>query len=174
MRMAKKGLAASGLVDAFKNFNQKTSGEFTVYNIPLSEEKAQKMNKLNKLSLELDTEKNPIKAASLRNDIKKLEKEIPEIAQLKMLGIDYCVLPKLNGSNQTIQVGVANVDDQKFKNWYLNHLTTELQGGQKNLARYAGLQPAGNRGWRGAAGLCADVSGIQRTCGRLPVPALSA
>ena len=118
MRMAKKGLAASGLVDAFKNFNQKTSGEFTVYNIPLSEEKAQKMNKLNKLSLELDTEKNPIKAASLRNDIKKLEKEIPEIAQLKMLGIDYCVLPKLNGSNQTIQVGVANVDDQKFKNWY--------------------------------------------------------
>lgn len=133
MRMAKKGLAASGLVDAFKNFNQKTSGEFTVYNIPLSEEKAQKMNKLNKLSLELDTEKNPIKAASLRNDIKKLEKEIPEIAQLKMLGIDYCVLPKLNGSNQTIQVGVANVDDQKFKNWYLNHLTTELQGGQKNL-----------------------------------------
>ena len=133
MRMAKKGLAASGLVDAFKNFNQKTSGEFTVYNIPLSQEKAQKMYKLNKLSLELDTEKNPIKAASLRNDIKKLEKEIPEIAQLKMLGIDYCVLPKLNGSNQTIQVGVANVDDQKFKNWYLNHLTTELQGGQKNL-----------------------------------------
>lgn len=133
MRMAKKGLAASGLVDAFKNFNQKTSGQFTVYNIPLSQEKAAKMNKLNKLSLELDSEKNPIKAAALRNDIKKLEKEIPEIAQLKMLGIDYCVLPKLNGSNQTIQVGVANVDDQKFKNWYLNHLTTELQGGQKNL-----------------------------------------
>ena len=133
MRMAKKGLAASGLVDAFKNFNQKTSGQFTVYNIPLSQEKAAKMNKLNKLSLELDSEKNPIKAAALRNDIKKLEKEIPEIAQLKMLGIDYCVLPKLNGSNQTIQVGVANVDDQKFKNWYLNHLSTELQGGQKNL-----------------------------------------
>lgn len=133
MRMAKKGLAASGLVDAFKNFNQKTSGNFMVYNIPLSQEKARKMDRLNKLSLELDAEKNPIKAAGLRNDIKKLEKEIPEIAQLKMLGIDYCVLPKLNGSNQTIQVGVSNTDDQKFKNWYLNHLTTELQGGQKNL-----------------------------------------
>ena len=133
MRMAKKGLAASGLVDAFKNFNQKTSGQFTVYNIPLSQEKAQKMNTLNKLNLELDKEKNPIKAASLRSDIKKLEKEIPELAQLKMLGIEHCVLPKLNGSNQTIQVGVANVDDQKFKNWYLNHLTTELKGGQKNL-----------------------------------------
>lgn len=133
MRMAKKGLAASGLVDAFKNFNQKTSGEFTVYNIPLSQDKAWKMDKLNKLSIELDKEKNPIKAASLRNDINKLEKEIPEVEQLKMLGINYCVLPKLNGSNQTIQVGIANIDEQKFKNWYLNHLTTELKGGQKNL-----------------------------------------
>ena len=133
LRMAKKGLASSGLVDTFKNFNQKTSGEFTVYNIPLSQDKAQKMDNLNKLNLELDNEKNPIKAASIRNNIKKLEKEIPELAQLKMLGIEHCVLPKLNGSNQTIQVGVSNVDDQKFKNWYLNHLTTELRGGQKNL-----------------------------------------
>lgn len=133
MRMAKKGLVASGLTDAFKNFNQKTAGEYTVYNIPLSREKAMKMNKLNKLNLELEKEKNPIKAASLRNDIKNLEKEIPELSQLKMLGIEHCVLPKLNGSIQTIQVGIANTDDQKFKNWYLNHLTTGLDGGEKNV-----------------------------------------
>lgn len=133
MRLAKKGLVASGLTDAFKNFNQKTSGEFTVYNIPLSMEKAAKMDRLNKLNLELDQEKNPIKAAEIRNEIKNLEKELPELSQLKMLGIEHCVLPKLNGSNQTIQVGIANTDDQKFKNWYLNHLSTGLNGGEKNV-----------------------------------------
>lgn len=133
LRMTKKGLVASGLTDAFKNFSEKTSGEYTVYNIPLSKEKAAKMKELNKLNLELEKEKNPIKAASLRKEIKNIEKDIPEISQLKMLGIEHCVLPKVNGSNQTIQVGVANTDDQKFKNWYINHLTTGLNGGEKNV-----------------------------------------
>lgn len=133
MRMAKKGLAASGLVDAFKNFNTKTSGEFTVYNIPLSKEKAQMVNELNKLNLNLEKEKNPFKAAKMRNDIKNIEKQLPELQHLKTLGIEHCMLPKLNGSMQTIQVAIARPDEQKFKNWYLNHLSTEMNGGKKNL-----------------------------------------
>ncbi len=133
MRMAKKGLVASGFTDAFKSFNDKTAGEYTVYNIPLTKDKAIKMDKLNELNLELENEKNPIKAAEIRNEIKSVQNEIPEIAQLKQLEIEHCVLPKLNGSNHTIQVAINNVHDQRFKNWYLNHLTTGLSGGKTNL-----------------------------------------
>ena len=133
LRMAKKGLVASGLADSFKSFTEKTGGSYSVYNIPLTYEKAGIMEKMNQMELELQKEKNPIKAAGIRNEIKKLEQQVPEIEQLKKLGIEYCVLPKLNGSNQTIQVAVAKKDDQMFKNWFLNHLTTELAGGKKDL-----------------------------------------
>lgn len=132
-RLAKKGLVASGILDNFKDFNQRTSGKFSIYNIPLSQEKAEMMERLNELTLALDNEKNPIKSASIRNEIKDIERQLPELEQLKKLGIEFSVLPKLNGSSQTIQVAIANTDDQKFKNWYLNHLTTELNGGEKNL-----------------------------------------
>ncbi|MBO5259039.1 MAG: hypothetical protein J6B26_01495 [Agathobacter sp.] len=133
LRLAKKGMVATGLADSFKDFTVKTEGEFSVYNIPLNQERVKLVQQMNHLQLELQNEKNPIKAASIRNEIKKIEQEIPEIAQLKDLGIQSCLLPKLNGSDQTIQIAVARKDDQLFKSWFLNHLTTELTGGEKNL-----------------------------------------
>lgn len=133
MRMAKKGLIASGIPEKFRNFMQKTSGEYMVYNIPLSEENAEKMNRLNQMYMDLDKEKNPVKSMLLKADIKEIENAIPQLQQLKMLGIEYCTLPKINGSMQTIQVGIAKEQEQPFKNWFLNHLTTELSGGEKNV-----------------------------------------
>ena len=132
-RMAKKGLVASGLLDSFKNFTQKTAGEFTCYNIPLSEEKSKMMDNLGKLQIQLDKEKNPINAARIKIEIKNIEMEIPVLLQLKKLGIEHCVLPKINGSNQTIQVAIGNNDAQKFKHWYLNHLQTGMSGGKKSV-----------------------------------------
>lgn len=133
MRLAKKGLLAAGLADNFKAFAARTEGKYTVYNIPLSGEKAACLAKVNQLELKLQEEKNPLKKAGLRSDIKKLEAEMPELMQLKELRISHCVLPKLNGSELTIQVAVEKKDDQLFKNWFLNHLTTELSGGEKNV-----------------------------------------
>ena len=133
MRLAKKGLVAASLSDKFQNFIQKTGGEYSVYNIPLTAEKAATMQQMNKLELELQKTNNPIKKASIRSELKKLEKEIPELAQLKELGIDFCALPKLNGSDQTIQVAIAREGDQHFKAWFMNHLTSGLNGGEKNL-----------------------------------------
>lgn len=132
-RLAKKGMVAGGLADAFKDFTLKTEGEFSVYNIPLSQERVNMVQRLDHLQLNLQNEKNPIKAVSLRNEIKKIEQEIPEIKQLNELGIQYCMLPKLNGSDQTVQIAIAKNNDQMFKNWFLNHLTTGLSGGEKNL-----------------------------------------
>ena len=131
MRLAKKGLLAAGLLDSFKSFTKLTEGKYTVYNIPLSKENAVSLVKMNQL--ELQNEKNPVRKTKLRNDIKKLKNEIPELEQLKELKISHCVLPKLNGSELTMQVAVAQKDDQLFKNWFLNHLTTELSGGEKGM-----------------------------------------
>ncbi len=133
MRLAKKGLLATGLADNFKAFSQLTEGKYTVYNIPLTGDGAANLAKLNELELTLQEEKNPLKKAGIRNEIKKLQKEMPEIAQLKELKVSHCVLPKLNGSERTVQVAVAKKDDQMFKNWFLNHLTTELSGGEKGM-----------------------------------------
>lgn len=133
MRLAKKGLLAAGMVDGFKAFTVKTNGNYTVYNIPLTKERVEKLKQIGELELKLENTKNPITKAGIRNEIKKLQEEIPELEQLQKLGIEHCVLPKLNGSEQTIQVAVAKKDDQMFKNWFLNHLTQGLSGGEKNM-----------------------------------------
>lgn len=133
MRLAKKGMVALGAADQFKNFSKSTEGKFTVYNIPLNKERAKIMNQLQSLELELQNESNSVKKAGIRNEIKKLQSEVPELEQLKRLNIQFCALPKLNGSDQTIQIAVSKQDDQIFKNWYLNHLTSAMKGGQMSM-----------------------------------------
>lgn len=133
LRLAKKGLVAAGLADQFKNFVAKTEGNYTVYNIPLSAERIENLKQINELELKLQDTTNPVTKAKLRNEIKQLWKEIPELEQIEKLGINHCVLPKLNGSEQTIQVAVDKKNDQMFKNWFLNHLTAELSGGEKSM-----------------------------------------
>lgn len=133
LRLAKKGLVSAGIADRFKDFSKKTEGSFTVYNIPLTKERAEDMQKLHDLELTLEKVTNPIKKSRIRNEIKSLQKNIPEIEQLERLQIKHCVLPKLNGSSQTIQVAIGKSDDQVFKNWFINHLTAELRGGEMNM-----------------------------------------
>lgn len=132
-RLAKKGLVAGGLFDNFQNFQNETKGDYTTYNIPLSDEKAKMVKQMQSLELELEKETGFLAKASLKRQIADIEKNIPEIQQLKKLGISHCVLPKLNGSMNTIQVAIAKKDDQSFKNWFLNHLTTNMAGGEKSL-----------------------------------------
>lgn len=133
LRLAKKGLLAAKSADNFKTFTKLSEGNFTVYNIPLSQEKAIRVRWINKLELQLQEEKNPIQREKIKKSIKGLEKEIPELEQLRKLNIEHCVLPKLNGSDQTIQVAVAKKNDQTFKNWFINHLISSLGGGEKTL-----------------------------------------
>lgn len=133
LRLAKKGLVAAGMADQFKNFVAKTEGNYTVYNIPLSAERVEKLKEINELELKLQDTNNPFAKAGIRNEIKELWKEIPEVEQIEKLGINHCILPKLNGSEQTIQVAVDKKNDQMFKNWFLNHLTAELSGGEKSI-----------------------------------------
>ncbi len=133
LRLAKKGFVAAGLADQFKNFVAKTEGNYTVYNIPLSADRIENLKQINELELKLQDTTNLVTKAKLRNEIKQLWKEIPELEQIEKLGINYCVLPKLNGSEQTIQVAVDKKNDQMFKNWFLNHLTSELSGGEKSM-----------------------------------------
>lgn len=132
-RLAKKGLIAGGICDRFKDFHTKTGGEYNTYNIPLSEEKSKMIKEMQKIELQLENERNPIAKADLKKRLSHIEKSIPEIQQLKKLGITYCMLPKINGSMNTIQVAIANKDEQHFKNWFLNHLTTNMSGGGKSI-----------------------------------------
>lgn len=133
MRLAKKGLVAAGFCDNFKKFMKDTEGKYTVYNIPVTADRAEKMKQMNGLELKLQNARNPKEKAELRREIKKLQEEIPELEQMQKLGIHHCMLPKLNGSEQTIQIAVAKESDQMFRNWFLNHLTTGLSGGEKSM-----------------------------------------
>ena len=133
LRLGHKGAVGLGLADDFKAFVKDTKGEFTVYNIPLTQEKTDTVLKIQSLQKQVDLASNPIKKAELRQEIKSLERTIPELEQIKGLGIKYCTMPKLNGSSQTFQIAVSKKHDQVFKTWFLNHLTSELRGGEKNL-----------------------------------------
>ncbi len=133
-RLAKKGMVALGAADKFKEFSNATGGKYTAYNIPLNEKHAKTMQELGELELELENTKNPLDKIRLRREIEAKSRSIPEIEQLNKLGIKYCVLPKLNGSDQTMQITVSKEDDQLFKTWFGNHLTGEMSlGGEKNL-----------------------------------------
>ncbi len=133
MRLAKKGMVAVGAADRFKDFSKNVEGNFTVYNVPLSKDRAETMKQLNELELKLQNESNAVKKTEIRNEIKKLQGKVPELEQLERLNIKYCALPKLNGSDQTIQIAVSKTDDQMFKNWYLNHLTSAMKGGEMSM-----------------------------------------
>lgn len=133
MRLAEKGLVTIGAADNFKNFVKLTGGNHTIYNIPVSKEKSECLKKINRLDLELQKAINPMEKMKLRQEIKELWKEIPELNNLKTLPIKHCILPKLNGT-QTIQIAIDKKSDQLFKNWFLNHLSENLSGGEKNIA----------------------------------------
>lgn len=133
MRMVKKGLIAASYADNIKSFAQMTEGKYQIYNIPLSEDRAQYMMRLNEIELHLQQEKNPIKRRTLEKEKKKLKEKLPEIEQLKKLDVKHCVLPKLNGSERTIQIAVSADSEPLFKGWFINHLTSELSGGEKEL-----------------------------------------
>ena len=133
MRLVKKGILSTGFVNNFKSFAEATEGNYSIYNIPLTEEKAAVMRQLNELELKLETEKNPLKKRALELEKRNLQNQLPEIEQLKKLGVCHCVLPKLNGKDNTVQVAISNTDEPMFKNWYINHLTAALSGGKKNM-----------------------------------------
>lgn len=139
LRLAKKSMVSRGFTDSYKDFLQRTEGNFSVYNIPVTGTSAENLQKLNALEIQLQENASPFEAAKLRNEIKDLQEKIPEIEQLKRLGLDYCVLPKLNGSEKTIQVAIPNTETQPFKNWFMNHLLSQLSGGEKDLEEIKAL-----------------------------------
>ncbi len=137
LRMARKRLLSYKFGTDYMNFLEKTKGSFTVYNIPLSEEHAlmlkDRLDQVYKLEEQLVTTKNPIKKASLQKRIDGIRQEMPEIEQLKKLNIDLCVLPKINGHSNAMQVAIANKDGEIFKNWYVNHVSAHMGGGLKSM-----------------------------------------
>lgn len=143
LRMAKKALIPKGYAESFKGFLQKSEGNYTVYNIPLSGDRIKSLQKLNKLEVQLEKETSPFKRAGIKRQIKnlnkKLKQDIPELEQLNRLGIDFCLLPYLNTSEQSIQVAILNKDSQLFKTWFLNHLAGQLQGGKINMGDLKGF-----------------------------------
>lgn len=138
MRMAKEGLLKLKYSTDMENFIKQTEGDFTLYNIPLSEDRAEmlanNMDRIADLEEELGVTKNPVRKNAIRKEIEAIKKDMPEFEQLEKLGISHCALPKVNGLDHMMTVAVANKDSQSFKNWYLGHLSQNLNGGSKTLA----------------------------------------
>lgn len=137
LRMAKKGLMSLKYSNDYTKFLEKTGGNFAVYNIPLSkahtEHFKENMEKIASLESSLAETKSPRKKAELRQQIKAVKADMPELLQLEKLGVDFFALPKVNGLENTLQVAVASKDQMLFKNWFLNHVSGELSGGAKDL-----------------------------------------
>ncbi len=132
-RMAKKKLVSARSAENFKDFVTATEGKYQIYNVPVSAEKAEEMYRLNEIGLALQEAKNPAEKNRLTKEQKTIQAGIPELAELKSTGIHCCVLPKVSGNSNTIQVAVAAKDDPVFKNWFVNQLSRKLSGGEKDI-----------------------------------------
>ena len=132
-RLVQKELLASKAARDFNAFVKLYDGKYTVYNIPLREGGARIVKQMNRLELKLQKADGFKEKHKIRQELRELKTQLPELEQLSNLNIGHCVLPKLNGSSQTVQVAVAASGDQVFKNWYLNHLQTGLSGGEKGV-----------------------------------------
>jgi len=132
-RMVKKAFVSSGVLGQYETFLQKTEGKYNIYNIPIPEMHRDKVLRLQELEKMLDGEKSPWKSRELRKKIEEIKKEVPETRALEKLGISHFVLPKLNGSENTLQVAVGKNDIPNFKVWYMNHISDTLSGGAVSL-----------------------------------------
>lgn len=132
-RLVQKGLLASKAAHDFEAFVKLNEGKYTVYNIPIGGERAKIVRQMNRLEIKLQNAEGIKEKRAIKSELNALKEQLPELEQLSKLKIGHCVLPKLNGSSQTIQVAVAASSDQVFKNWYLNHLQTGLSGGEKGV-----------------------------------------
>lgn len=133
MRMAKKAFISLGGVGKYKQFLERTKGEFQIVNIPFSKEQIGNIERMQELERLIEDAKSPFQAREYKKKLEELKGQLPELQQLEKLGIDHCVLPKLNGVENTLQVAVAKKDSQAFRNWFLNHLTDNLSGGTKDI-----------------------------------------
>lgn len=106
-RMARKGLVSLKFATNYEKFLERSGGEHTIYNIPLSSRSAEKLkdniDKITDLEAELENTKNPAHKTQIRKEIEKIKEDMPEIKQLQELNIDHCVLPKLNGLDNTMR-----------------------------------------------------------------------
>lgn len=133
-RMGKKELIARGYADEFKDFFVNAEGKYNTYNIPLSDDKIELINKLQSLEMELQKPEQYLDKVAIRKEIKEIEKQMPELMQLKDSGISYCLLPKVDSNSNSVQVAVAKNSDEAFKTWFGNHITSSMQGGAKSFS----------------------------------------
>ena len=85
LRMAKKGLMSLKFSDNYQKFLGKTGGNFTVYNIPLSKDHAERLQenleKIADLEDTLSGTKNPRRKTEIHKAIEKIKADMPEYAQ---------------------------------------------------------------------------------------------
>lgn len=137
-RMAYKGYLSIRSRDDLNAFSKLSGGRYTIYNIPVAEEHAGDIKKLEQMRIRVQNEPDRAKAKQIQAEIKELTARIDAdspITQLKEKGIKHCcVLPKLDSEKGTIQIAVMTQDDQIFKNWFITHIRTQMSGGEHNIS----------------------------------------
>ena len=136
-RMAKKEYLSLKSRNDIEAFSRLSDGKYNIYNIPVSSDFCTDQKRLEGLQLELENTKDKAQIKSIKSQMKELEAKMSEaspIEQLKSQGIkNLCVLPKIDGEMNSIQVAVRNRDEQIFKSWFMGHLNRQMSGGEKNI-----------------------------------------
>ena len=143
-RMAKKGYLSLKSRNDIDAFSKLSDGKYNIYNIPVSSDFCADQKRLEGLQLELENTKDKAQIKSIKSQMKELEAKMSEaspIEQLKSQGIkNLCVLPKIDGEMNSIQVAVrnnnsqiavANSDREKFQVWIKMYREDMVQQGKE-------------------------------------------
>lgn len=108
-RLAQEKIIEKMEVTNFQEFIKKTDGDFKLVNIPVD--------------LHGDLESAWLGTDSLDKDLEVLRKN----------GVNFFVMPDLNGADGYEQIAVARADEEVFSAWFEKYIITHMKGGEKDF-----------------------------------------
>lgn len=108
-RLAQEKIIEKMEVTNFQEFIKKTDGDFKLVNIPVD--------------LHGDLESAWLGTDSLDKDLEVLRKN----------GVNFFVMPDLNGADGYEQIAVARADEEVFSAWFETYIITHMKGGEKDF-----------------------------------------
>lgn len=121
-----QGKVSGKSVAEYESFLDRNQGKTRNVSIPVRKDRADLVKQLFDKELELEKASKRKDINRIQNEIRQIRAEIPELQELDRRGIDYYLIPKIDGEVERIQLAIAEKDLAKFNEWFAEHLQTNL------------------------------------------------
>ena len=124
--LSEQGKVSGKSVAEYDSFLDRNHGKTRNVSIPVRKDRADLVKQLFDKELELEKATKHRDIRRIENEIRQIRSQIPELQELDRRGIDYYLIPKIDGEVERIQLSIAEKDLAKFNEWFAEHLQTNL------------------------------------------------